>query len=355
MKNARKLIALLLAAVMVFALAACGTKETVPDSTSENVGLFISADGSAVVDRSNTVTSNYTVDKKGNIVNINGNTIVKAANTSVYVPVTGLTVTGAEGLTFPLVLPVGNTGALQPVTIDLRATLAPLTATCKQINVVSDNPNVAEVQNSANTIGLGSDSVTVSVTLKAAGSANLIFESPTVEGRNFTVTIAVSAVAGEGAGFPVVNPDGTVTNPTDPTNPAATANPNATADPNASPNASPDASPSGTGRTGYVTGDGVNFRESASTNGKVIDTLSRGTQITIYNITNGWAQVTYGNRTGYISSTYVSYDKPAAATPTPTTSVYDPFGDNPTTPNPSAATAAPESTYVPSAGDPFGG
>ena len=227
MKNTKKLMALLLAAAMVLALAACGTKENVPDVTSENAGLYVSTDGTSVVDRTNRVASNYSVDKNGNIVNVNGNVSVAAKNTSVYEPITGLSVVNVNSISFPVRLLTNALGEAQPASIDLRLTISPLTATCKQVNVSSSNPDVAATPNSAYTVDAGSDSVTIPVTLKTAGTATLSFTSPADSSGTHVVTLEVSAVAGEGGvtvnnGLPVTSgdPNGGNTNA-----PAATADP----------------------------------------------------------------------------------------------------------------------------------
>ena len=311
MKNTRKLMALLLAAAMVLALTACGTNESVPDVTSENAGLYISVDGSSVVDRTNRVASNYSVDKNGNIVNVNGNVSVAAKNTAVYEPITGLSVANTNNISFPVRLLSNALGEAQPASIDLKVTISPLTATCKEINVSSSNPDVADTPYSAYTVGLGSDSVSIPVTLKKAGTATLTFKSPADTGELHVVTMEVSAAAGEGGlsvntgvGSNTTNPDGSTVNTADPNNTTTGTNTTTTN------NTTPDATPEGTGRTGYVIGAGVNFRDKASTDSNIIDTLAYGTQITIYSITNGWANVTYGGRTGYMSANLVSYTKP---------------------------------------------
>lgn len=325
MKNTKKLLALLLAAAMVFVLAACGKPETVSEETSESVGRYIS--GASVVDRYNRVDSNYTVDKNGNIVNDKNQLLVSAEKTAEYVPVTGLTLTGGESISFPVQLPTGAGGAVQPVDIELKVTIAPATATCKEINVSSSDTDVAEPQNSVYTMGLDSDSVSVAVTLKTAGTAKLTFSSPTIEGARYDVTMDVSAVV-SGTALPLSSGS--------PANPGASVAPGTSAAPGASanPTASTNPSPSGTGRTGYVIVDGANFRKGAGTNSDVIDVLGWGKQITIYGISNGWAQVTADGQSGYIASNLVSYTKPTAApTASPTPTASDPYASGNSAPS----------------------
>lgn len=330
MRNTRKLVALLLMAVMVLSLAACGKSETLPDTKSEAVGLYLSANGEEVVDKYNQTTDAYSVDKNGNIVNTNtGGVIVAKDNTAPYVPVTGLTVDNVNSVVFPVELSVSGTGDPQPRTIDLRVTLYPITATCREITLKSDNPAVAELPISAYTIATGSDSVTVSVSLKSAGYANLTVSSPTTEGSQYITTIGVSASVASTTLPDGTNPgtgaDGT-TNPGDPANPTAP-NTSPTPAPTASPKPTTAPMPTGQGKTGYITGEGVNLREGPSTDYEVITSLAKGTKITVYATSGNWTHVMVNGRPGYVSSKYVSTTQPTAA-PTEKPSSNDPYSDS---------------------------
>ncbi len=60
-----------------------------------------------------------------------------------------------------------------------------------------------------------------------------------------------------------------------------------------------------TGETLTITGNNVNLRSAASTNGDVIATLSEGTEVTQIGEEGDWYQVrTSDGQTGYVSSTY---------------------------------------------------
>lgn len=355
MKNLKKYVALLLAAAMVLALAGCGSKEVVSNARSEDAGLYISASGSTVVDKYNYVTANYSLDKKGNIVNANGDVAVAAENTSSYIPVEGFTVNYTNTLSFPVTLLVNGAGEVQPANVELKAAISPATATCKEIEVKSDNPDVVEVSNASYYIGAGSDSVTFSVKLKSAGTATLTVKPRSSEGAAFETTLAISATT-SGSGLPtgISDPNGTTGDPNAPADPTASANP--TASPSPSPSAGANAIPEGTGQTGYVTGDGVNFREGASTTSKVISTLAWGKQITIYSISNGWANVVVDGRAGYISASYVSYTKPTTAPTAAPAATSDPYADGASSGNSGTAatptpTPAPTATPAPDSGD----
>ncbi|MEK4666941.1 SH3 domain-containing protein [Niallia sp. FSL R7-0271] len=53
----------------------------------------------------------------------------------------------------------------------------------------------------------------------------------------------------------------------------------------------------------------LNMRSSASTSGSVVSKLARGTAVTVISEANGWAKVTAGGKTGYVSSSYLSASK----------------------------------------------
>lgn len=313
MKTNRKSVALLLAALTLLSLCACGRQTAnIPDTKSENVGIFTStgADGSAiVVDRYNNLEDSYSVDKDGNIVNADGEIFIAAENTAQYVPLTNISAVPTQSM--PIDLPVAATGIAQSVALDINVTISPANASCRDIMVESDNPDMADAAISGYVINPGSDSVTVTVTVKGAGSANILIRSAS---SDLTATVPISAT-GVVAG---VQDPSTLPNAI----PGTTPSPDPSDDPNGTgtgtgTGAGGTNANTGDGRTGYVTGDGVNFRSGASTNSDVIDVLPWGKQITVYSIENGWARVSVDGKTGYISATYVSYNRPAA-TPAPT-------------------------------------
>lgn len=54
-----------------------------------------------------------------------------------------------------------------------------------------------------------------------------------------------------------------------------------------------------------VTIGGLNMRDSASANGKVLKTLAKGTTLTVQSISGYWAKVSVGGVTGYVNKSYV--------------------------------------------------
>ncbi|KHD84337.1 mannosyl-glycoprotein endo-beta-N-acetylglucosamidase [Heyndrickxia ginsengihumi] len=57
--------------------------------------------------------------------------------------------------------------------------------------------------------------------------------------------------------------------------------------------------------TKYTTAD-LNLRKSNSTSSSVITVIPKGTAVTVYSETNGWARVTVNGNTGYVSTKYLT-------------------------------------------------
>lgn len=58
--------------------------------------------------------------------------------------------------------------------------------------------------------------------------------------------------------------------------------------------------------TGTVTASSLNVRSEASTKGKVVGTLKKGTQVTILKKGSSWYQVQSGKTKGWVSKSYIS-------------------------------------------------
>jgi cell wall-associated NlpC family hydrolase len=63
-----------------------------------------------------------------------------------------------------------------------------------------------------------------------------------------------------------------------------------------------------------INADGVNFRSSANTDAKVIDTLSKGTRVEILDTKSGWHKVKVGSKVGYVASKFVTSAKSSVKT-----------------------------------------
>lgn len=57
---------------------------------------------------------------------------------------------------------------------------------------------------------------------------------------------------------------------------------------------------------GTINANGVNFRETASTSGKIIDSLSKGKSVEILDTLSGWHKVKVGSKTGYVVTKFVT-------------------------------------------------
>ncbi len=57
---------------------------------------------------------------------------------------------------------------------------------------------------------------------------------------------------------------------------------------------------------GKINANGVNFRETASTSGKIIDSLGEGTSVEILDTLSGWHKVKVDSKVGYIATKFVT-------------------------------------------------
>ena len=60
------------------------------------------------------------------------------------------------------------------------------------------------------------------------------------------------------------------------------------------------------GATGRVTASSLNMRSQASASSSLVKTLGYGAKVQVSSISGNWAKVTSGNKTGYVSLTYLS-------------------------------------------------
>ena len=66
--------------------------------------------------------------------------------------------------------------------------------------------------------------------------------------------------------------------------------------------------------TGVTTGT-VNMREKANTSSKILTKLKRGTEVTLYSLSNGWYEAECGGKRGYLYAKYVKKTADAPAQP----------------------------------------
>lgn len=62
-------------------------------------------------------------------------------------------------------------------------------------------------------------------------------------------------------------------------------------------------------KTGYITSDGINFREEPNTDSKILKTLLQNAKLTILLEVDNWYKVKYNDLEGYVLKTYVSETK----------------------------------------------
>lgn len=67
-------------------------------------------------------------------------------------------------------------------------------------------------------------------------------------------------------------------------------------------------------KTGYITTDGINFREKADTDSKVLKTFATNAKVTILKEEGKWYKVKHNDKEGYVLKTYVSEKKVAEVT-----------------------------------------
>ncbi len=61
--------------------------------------------------------------------------------------------------------------------------------------------------------------------------------------------------------------------------------------------------------TRYINANSVNFREQPDSSGKIIETLTKNTQVEIIEENNGWVKIEYKGNVGYIATKYLSDTK----------------------------------------------
>lgn len=62
-------------------------------------------------------------------------------------------------------------------------------------------------------------------------------------------------------------------------------------------------------KTAYITSSGINFREEASTNSKIIRVFTQNAKVTILEEQDEWYKIKYNDEIGYVVKTYVSDKK----------------------------------------------
>lgn len=76
---------------------------------------------------------------------------------------------------------------------------------------------------------------------------------------------------------------------------------------------------------GEINANGVNFRQSANTSSKMLDTLSKGTNVEVLDTLSGWHKVKVNSKIGYIADQFIASAGTVAKSSRSTTAVTKPL------------------------------
>ena len=92
MKKMKNFMALLLALVMTMSLVACGNKTSEETKTGEEIGCYVQTTETGekvLVDKDGKAVTDFTLDAEGNVLDADGNVVVKAEDITAYVEQSG--------------------------------------------------------------------------------------------------------------------------------------------------------------------------------------------------------------------------------------------------------------------------
>ena len=92
MKKMKNIMALLLALVMTMSLVACGNKTSEETKTGEEIGCYVQTTETGekvLVDKDGKAVTDFTLDAEGNVLDADGNVVVKAEDIAAYVEQSG--------------------------------------------------------------------------------------------------------------------------------------------------------------------------------------------------------------------------------------------------------------------------
>lgn len=92
MKKMKNFMALLLALVMTMSLVACGNKTSEGTKTGEEIGCYVQTTETGekvLVDKDGKAVTDFTLDAEGNVLDADGNVVVKAEDITAYVEQSG--------------------------------------------------------------------------------------------------------------------------------------------------------------------------------------------------------------------------------------------------------------------------
>ena len=322
-------------ALLAFSLSACGEK--IPDSTSTDWGLYgkVTNGTKTVVDDTGKLTLNYSLDKKGNVIDKQKTIIIGKDNLYDFVDVTDISSADNSWTEITLDTKIVETGTgrnasrkTEPVETQTRVTLnvKPEYATNKTVILDSSNPDVAEIigvdENGELSLkpSEGSASVTFDLLYKNEGSTNITARS--LDGNfetNFPVKVLLNEHPTNEADFQsttqptqntperndVVSNQGVGTASQQEVN-------NQTLVEVTGTNSASDAIPTTENTRAWINGSKVNLRSEPNTSSDVLGTYSSGKEATILGSATGWSKVQIDNQVGYVKTVYVTKTDPNA-------------------------------------------
>ena len=101
----------------------------------------------------------------------------------------------------------------------------------------------------------------------------------------------------------------------------------------------------GSGTSAYVTSTWLKLRETQSTSAKILKSIPKNTKLDICENNGTWCKTSYGGKTGYVMTAYLSFTEPTATnTPTPVKTEAPAAKNTPAPVKTEAPTKAPEAT-----------
>lgn len=331
-----KAFILMLTILIIPCLCACslfGSKK-IPDYTSKDLGLYI-ADGvnsSYVVDSNGIEQKDYSIDRKGNIIDANKNVMVGASKTEKFIKIEEINILNKTDLDVSIKLNIvrdqvetenGGDGMAsyrtvetkepEQRTIEYTVKTAPDNAQCEQISVSCDDSRLVLSTADMKT-GDGTSEIVLnkengiysfSATVSEEGTYALVLKSNdgaeskqylnakylTVTQDNVTQTMAQDQQTPTAAIVQENTPVTATVVAQQPTTEFASSQSTA----------------------GWIRGSKVNLREKATTSSNVLASYTSGKAVTILGSKDGWTKIQVDGQTGYVKTVYVTETNPNAA------------------------------------------
>lgn len=341
----KKVFTLMFTAFILPCLCACSLlgKNEIPEYTSKDLDLYI-ADGvnaSYVVDSNGNEMKEYSVDRKGNIIDGSKNIMVGAAKTEKFIRIEEINILNKNDLDVSIKLNIVReqvetesdgegmastktveTKELEPRTIEYTVKTLPENAQCEQITVSCDDNRLVlasadtEVDKEASELTLKKDNgvYSFSATVSEEGTYALVLKSADgseskhyLNAKYLTITqdnVTPTAVREQQAPTASIVQENTPVTATVVTQQETTEF------------ASTQSTP------GWIRGSKVNLREKATTSSNVLASYTSGKAVTILGSKDGWTKIQVDGQTGYVKTVYITETNPNAATGGSTNGTY---------------------------------